>query len=372
VREQRKLVYLGRSRLQRNRANLIQTLHTVAAFEASGLPVTLYLPPWHRGLNVSLRLADLGIEAPLDIRALRTLHRRWPLGLMTALHARALRRVPAVYARSPEISVALGAAGVPHHLEIHALEPMRRDGQLEPILAAHRAGVVRWLVPISATSARALVAEGAVPERIHVSPSGVDVEAFGAVPPFDPRRLADPTVVHLGRLARDRGEEVLLEVARTRLARVLVVGDLERPLPPIEGLSARPPVPHREVPSYYARADLVLLPYQPEIATADGFSPLKLFEAMAAGRPIVASDLPPIREVLRPEEHALLVPPGDLSAWLAAIRRLREDPALAVRLARGARAEAERYSWRRRAEGLIRALGLLPAAPAGEPSPATS
>ena len=62
-------------------------------------------------------------------------------------------------------------------------------------------------------------------------------------------------------------------------------------------------------------------------------SPLKLFEYMAAGRPIVASDLPSIREVLRDGVNALLVPPGDPVAMAAAIARLLGDRALAARLA---------------------------------------
>ena len=66
-------------------------------------------------------------------------------------------------------------------------------------------------------------------------------------------------------------------------------------------------------------------------------SPLKLFDYMAAGAPIVASDLPTVREVLTDGDNALLVPPGrPVDALAAAIRRLLVNPGLADRLRRTA------------------------------------
>jgi glycosyltransferase involved in cell wall biosynthesis len=79
---------------------------------------------------------------------------------------------------------------------------------------------------------------------------------------------------------------------------------------------------------------------------------LKLFEYMAAGRAIVASDLPAIREVIEHEVQALLVPPGDAGALAGAIRRLADDPALRDRLGRAARARVADFTWDRRAERL--------------------
>jgi glycosyltransferase involved in cell wall biosynthesis len=83
-----------------------------------------------------------------------------------------------------------------------------------------------------------------------------------------------------------------------------------------------------------------------------------MFEAMAAGRPIIASDLPTIREVLKHEHNALLVEPHDLEAWSQAVNRLRLDRSLAVRLATNARAEARNYSWVERASRIARAIDL--------------
>lgn len=88
-------------------------------------------------------------------------------------------------------------------------------------------------------------------------------------------------------------------------------------------------------------------------------SPIKLFEALAAGRPIVATDLPSTRELLQDGRDALLVPPDDALALAAAIRRLLADRGLAERLARRAFESAPRYSWDARAAKLRTLLETL-------------
>ncbi|MET0090964.1 MAG: hypothetical protein ABW068_13290 [Candidatus Thiodiazotropha sp.] len=70
------LIYLGRSRLHRNRANLIQTLHTLAAFTELGIATRLYLPPWHSKVTPAQRLHDMGIDTPIDLRAAPALAQR--------------------------------------------------------------------------------------------------------------------------------------------------------------------------------------------------------------------------------------------------------------------------------------------------------
>jgi glycosyltransferase involved in cell wall biosynthesis len=117
-------------------------------------------------------------------------------------------------------------------------------------------------------------------------------------------------------------------------------------------------VPNREVPAWFAAFDVAVLPAPNHVHHARYASPLKLFEYMAAGAAIVASDLPAIRDVLRDGENALLVAPGDPAALAAGLSRALGDPALAARLGACARRDAGRYTWTRRARAALAGLGF--------------
>ncbi len=133
-------------------------------------------------------------------------------------------------------------------------------------------------------------------------------------------------------------------------------------------------VAHPEVPGLLARAGVCVLP-----APRRGFvearrfsSPMKLFEYAAAGRPIVASDLPNLREHLRHGENAWLVAPDDPAALAEGLRTVLADPALAGRLGRAARALACENSYEARAGRIldfIRSVAPAPAAPESAPPP---
>jgi glycosyltransferase involved in cell wall biosynthesis len=110
--------------------------------------------------------------------------------------------------------------------------------------------------------------------------------------------------------------------------------------------------------------DLLIAPYQNVVSGVGGtgnlvrwMSPLKIFEYMAAGKAIIASDLPTLREVLRDRDNALLVPPDDLDAWARAVCELAADAAERQRL--GARALSDfagQHSWQARAHRIMAAF----------------
>jgi glycosyltransferase involved in cell wall biosynthesis len=176
---------------------------------------------------------------------------------------------------------------------------------------------------------------------------------------------ADPVVGYAGHLYAWKGVDVLLEaLARVPTARGLIVGghDKEPDLGRVKALSRSLGLTDRitftglvqpgKVAEHLARARVLVLPNPASAISTHFTSPLKLFEYMRAGRAIIASDLPSIREVLRDNEEALLVEPGNADALAAAIRKVIDDPSLAHRLAQAAFAEAPNYTWQRRAEKL--------------------
>jgi glycosyltransferase involved in cell wall biosynthesis len=174
-----------------------------------------------------------------------------------------------------------------------------------------------------------------------------------------------PTVGYAGHLYAWKGVDVLLQ-AITDLpdARLLIVGGHEKEpdLARLQALAGELRVADRvtftgsvapsKVAAHLAQAQVLALPNPASAISTHFTSPLKLFEYMAAGRAIVASDLPAIREVLQDGETALLVEAGSPAAFAAAIARLFADRALAERLARNAATQAATFTWARRAERL--------------------
>jgi glycosyltransferase involved in cell wall biosynthesis len=109
------------------------------------------------------------------------------------------------------------------------------------------------------------------------------------------------------------------------------------------------------MPSYLSACDVLVSPHGKQADGGEFFgSPTKLYEYMAVGRPIVASDLGQIAEVLTDGESALLVPPDDPRALAGAIVRLVDDSCLRLRLGNAARAAAEaRHTWRHNAQRVL-------------------
>jgi glycosyltransferase involved in cell wall biosynthesis len=135
-----------------------------------------------------------------------------------------------------------------------------------------------------------------------------------------------------------------------------VQGQWERRGLALEKFHAAGEVAPGAVPEYLAAFDVCALPLPATEHFSSAASPLKLFEYMASGGAIVASGLPSIAEILRHEETALFVPPGDVPLLAAAIARLRDDPALRARLGHAARLDSARFSWRARARRVLQQI----------------
>lgn len=348
-----RFVYLAWGRPQRPRANLIQTLHTVEALAALGAAVRLYLPPVPAGFDTGGFLAGMGIRRPIELCPVASLHRRWGGWPFALLHLGELRRAGVVYTRVPELSRVLARLGIRHWLEVHETDTLNARGQLPALRAALARGTLRGLVAISEAGRAALIDAGAAPARVHVLPSGVDLTAFAAVPALTEADLAAPRALYVGRISRDRGLPLLEAIAAAGVPLTLVGPRDHEPASLPSGLELRPAVAHAAVPAELARGALALMPYQSELRHAASISPIKLFEAMAAGRLVIASDLAPIREIVRDGVNGLLVPADDPQAWIDAIKRVRTNPAAALAIAEAGRRTAAAYGWETRAGRLL-------------------
>jgi glycosyltransferase involved in cell wall biosynthesis len=258
--------------------------------------------------------------------------------------------------------------GIPHLVELNAplVDEARRYRRLEEPDAAARlerevfTGADRVLAVSSPLTAHALRL-GA--RRVEVFPNAVAIERY---PPRSRRGRAKPVAVFTGRVRPWHGIETVAAAWRLLgdAAPVLVVaGDPGEARQRLEdaGADLRGPIPHGQVPALLAEADIGLAPYAPD--APDYFSPLKLFEYMAAGLAVVAGELPATRRLVSGEQ-AVLVPRGDPEALAAAVAALAGDAPRRERMGSAARElVAGAHTWRHRARRVMEHVVGPPHAP---------
>ncbi len=115
-----------------------------------------------------------------------------------------------------------------------------------------------------------------------------------------------------------------------------------------EGITFEGHRPQRELKNEYAAADLLLMPFPYTEHYAFYMSPLKLFEYLMSGVPMVVTDLPSVREVVD-EQSAFVAKPGDVPSLVACIRQAMDQPEVGRTRAAAAKALAPRYTWDARA-----------------------
>jgi glycosyltransferase involved in cell wall biosynthesis len=228
---------------------------------------------------------------------------------------------------------------------------------------------------VSKVSRGYLTSLGVRPSRVHVIPNGVDPEQFAATP-LPPLDGHVPVALYVGTLADWQGLSTVISALPLVLARrpiaLRIVGrgrsrqrkDVAKRIRKLgldEHVRVEPGVPHHEVPALIASADLALAPLSyNERNVVQGCCPLKVLEYASCRRPIVASNLPVVRELVREGRDALLVPPDAPDALAAAVLHLLADERLRARLAdRGARRVRELFTWTRAQDHLLKTYEKL-------------
>ena len=226
------------------------------------------------------------------------------------------------------------------------------------------------LIVISRKLAELYQSQGILPENMLVAPDGVDLPLFSAGLQRESSReeLGIPrnkkVICYTGHLYRWKGTRVLAQAMKKLDDNYLlyVVGGTPKDISEFEDFISvnRIPnvivtgyVPPKLIPKYLAAADVLVLPNTSEEAISRLYtSPLKLFEYMAARRPIVASDLPSVREILN-EENAILVRSDDPKALAEGIQKVLTNEEMGKKLAENAFKEVQLYTWEKRAEKIL-------------------
>lgn len=397
-----RLVYVAHARLPTQRAHGIQIARMCEAFAQAGAEVVL-LKPRRRQPEAAWEGKDLrehyGLRTPIEVEDLPVLdlpiaYPRRESGLLAALwrlaetttflaslaawvlRRRGLLSGAVVYTRDAEALLLLcalkGLAGFRLAFESHG-----RHRRLGGLLARSRADL--W-VALTRGLGGHWSGLGVPADRIIVEPDAVDPEAFADLPPPEEARRAlgippaGRVVGYIGRfhmMGDGKGLDALIQAfgmlasERADLHLLLVGGPLERveaalrslPKTARERVRLRDYVPPSEVPPCLAALDAGVVPNPATEHYSLCVSPLKLFEYWAAGRPVVATDLPSLRELLSDGENAVLVRPGDADSMARGLARVLDDPGLGRRLARRGLEEARLFTWRARAGRILERLG---------------
>ncbi|HET6373857.1 MAG TPA: glycosyltransferase family 4 protein, partial [Candidatus Polarisedimenticolia bacterium] len=187
------------------------------------------------------------------------------------------------------------------------------------------------------------------------------------LPPAAPGSPKEIDVLYCGSLKPWKGVDTLIAALRQLPGRTLTlvgpatpsdaerVRDLAREAGALDRIAILPPVKPVEVWALYARArvGVIPLPGRDYVEAREFTSPLKLFEMMAAGLPVVASRLPSLAEYVTDGREAVLVPPDDPAALASGISRVANDPGLAARLSGAARTRASAFTWDARGRDLL-------------------
>ena len=385
-----RILYLADVRFPIERANGIQTIETCHALAEKGHTVLLLVRPdtarpprdpfAFYGLAPHARLVvqRAPVFGPAPVRR-------------TAYLARALTAVAGDRGRTEIVMTRdLGVASVVPRLprsirpplvyESHGFAPIFAETMPELLSggrAASRPKLRRLLareervwrlaegyVTITHGLAAELTGRFGVRGALTTIPDGARVEPHRRLAP-PPCQSAPPVVTYAGHLYPWKGVDVLLQaLALLPEVRGVIVGGhpAERDLMRLQALASTLGIRDRvrftgfvhrsEVAGLLEQADVLVMPHTTTPVSERYASPLKLFEYMAIGRPIVASDLSSIREVLRDGGNACLVRSGDPESLASGIANVLGDQPFAARIARSAFEEASSYTWARRAERL--------------------
>jgi glycosyltransferase involved in cell wall biosynthesis len=382
-----KLALTAPTYLPARRANTIQVMKMAQAFTNLGHQVRVIVPGMaDNGQEGELQWEKLashyGLQSVFEVVWLpvRPYMRRYDYGFL-AVRAAQKWEADLVYTRLPQAAVIAAWKRMETIYEVHDIP----QGTVGPVLFRSylKAPGARRLVTITQALKDEIINRFGLPgspPSIVVALDGVDLDRYQDIPkPTDARRLLNArsnlnvdeerfTIGYTGHLYSGRGVELMLGMAERlpNLTFILAGGeneDVTNLRPRVESRNLRNIIltgfiPNSELPRYQAACDLLLMPYQRKVAGSSGgdiskyLSPMKLFEYMACGRPILSSDLPVFREVLN-ERNAVLIIPDDIDQWVENIEALISDSDTRRELSEQAKMDVKQFTWKTRAERIL-------------------
>jgi glycosyltransferase involved in cell wall biosynthesis len=272
---------------------------------------------------------------------------------------------------------------IPHFVEFNdpGIETRNKyfgRSMLEPvsnILFSQIVSEAGAIIAVSRSVASKLVLRGVDEKKIHIVPNGVSPDSFNAAR-CDPDEIRmkyglqdDLVIGFVGGMAPWHGVNFLVEAAREILAtqpksRFLIVGGGENSVSEIQKTASADGVldrfiftgwiKHEQVASHLAVMDIVIAPYSPMESNSIYFSPLKVFEYMAMGKPVVASRIDQLAEIFQDGNEIMLIEPGNVKELTGAILKLASDPKRGQEMGLNAQKKVlDTYTWEKTVTKII-------------------
>ena len=373
-----KIAYIATSSIPSSTANSIQVMKVCQALTQNGEDVHLYIPGSGEFDWPQLK-KQYGLSSQFAIHRIQSLKplKRFDF-ILTALHQAKKAGAQVIYTRMLWVARAAQLQQIPVFLELHDLPAGRFGKTLFSRFLASRSK--KKLVLITAALGRVIETKFNLhipAASMIVAPDGVDLERYNDLPDQATARQSlglQPTLtaVYTGGFYKGRGLELLQRLAEAfPQVQFLWVGGKPEAVAEWQTILHNQQIynitltgfcPNEQLPLFQAAADVLLMPFGKTVSgssggnTADVCSPMKMFEYMAAGRCILTSDLPVLREVLN-ENNASFYTPEDFEELKSKFALLISSPELRHKLAAQAKADSLQYSWRERMRKIITTLG---------------
>lgn len=367
-----RLLYIANSRMPTEKAHGLQIIKTIEALARAGQDITLLIPRRKNHIKKSIT-SFYGIQEGLMkvvcvwdiIRPLQYIsesiyfpfQRIW-FSFIAFFYGLAWNG--AIYSRDITVSFLLSLVGKRVVYEDH--QPKNRFKKLY----AHFLKRIPKKVVVAKVLAGEYRAMG-IPEATYVfAPNGVDVAEFDSVPRDESIwsrefriKTGTQVVLYVGHFYRWKGVYTLLDAAKDINAAVVLIGGTKEDYAKVgqyikeHGISNAHLgsfMPHNEVIRFIKSAHVLVLPNTAQEERSQKYTtPIKLFEYMASGVPIVASNIASFTPYLTHNQNALLCDPDSASALADAVNQIIKDYDRAEKFAQSARESAKRHTWDSRA-----------------------
>ena len=375
-----KIACITTSVIPSNTANSIQAMKVCHALKEIGNDVQLWIPEFKRGDWQTLAdIYGLVTAFPIHWTRFQPMLKQYDF-CWRSVRAATVWGADVIYTWSLQAAVFALTRNKTTVMEFHDF-PM---GKFGPRLFSRYIAMPSYKLTMCTTRALAQGLEEKYkfsfsPDELQIAPNGVEMERYQNLPdPANARRelgLKDGlTVGYSGHFYPGRGMDILLDLAKALPAiNFLWMGGRPEDIAPwqekLEDLSLKNVtitgfIPNSQLPKYQAAADILLMPYSREISGSSGgniarvINPMKMFDYLASGRAIVASDIPVFHEVLS-EMNVIFCQPEDSTNWIKAIQVLSKDAKKRDKLGSQAKTDAAQYTWKHRAQITMEKLQKL-------------